>query len=349
MKTILFLIVSFNIYAGTCTSISRTNNSANTVLTSTKYNTDLNTVYSAANNLDAGCLTDGTLETGSLNTTSFATIVNAVKEGCQLSRTDANTIAVGKCLLTVNGIHVKTTASTSVTWGCSGCSSETASTQYYLYASATTSTSTSLGLIISTTAPGSDGFDGSGNRIIGRFFNDAGSNINAQSLATWSFGRYMTNVDNSVAGFQEVQNPNVDAGTCTSGSDHTRTLNQTSPAAWFASIGSNQITLLPGRYVIEWSAPYRNVDSFFSYLYSVTAGSTVRTGTSGRVPNATGSTTISRTHGMAYVDITSTTVYEIRGRCETTVSNTGLGYPAGMTIAQETYTIVTVTRLGDST
>lgn len=58
----LFTLWALPSNAGTCTSISRTNNGANSVLTSTKYNSDLNSAYTAINAFDGGCITDGTLE-----------------------------------------------------------------------------------------------------------------------------------------------------------------------------------------------------------------------------------------------------------------------------------------------
>lgn len=50
-------------YAVCSSPISRTNNSANQVLTSTKYNLDLNTVYSKVNNLPGDCINDETITT----------------------------------------------------------------------------------------------------------------------------------------------------------------------------------------------------------------------------------------------------------------------------------------------
>lgn len=65
MKKLILLIALFATQAhAVCTSpISRTNNTANQVLTSTKYNLDLNTVYSKVNNLPGDCITDETITT----------------------------------------------------------------------------------------------------------------------------------------------------------------------------------------------------------------------------------------------------------------------------------------------
>lgn len=62
----LFLLLFFysaSVLAVCSSPISRTNNTANQVLTSTKYNLDLNTVYSKVNNLPGDCITDETITT----------------------------------------------------------------------------------------------------------------------------------------------------------------------------------------------------------------------------------------------------------------------------------------------
>lgn len=173
----LFTLFSNNVaFGSTCSSISRSNAAANSILTSTQYNNDLNTVYNASNAFDGGCVTVGTLEYDALNTTQFAAVLNGVKEGCKVTVSDTNTLSVDKCMIAVNGLFVRTTVATTVTWGCTSCSAEAASTQYYLYVK-TGSTGSTLNLLISTVAPTGDGYDASSNRVIGRFFNNSSSNI----------------------------------------------------------------------------------------------------------------------------------------------------------------------------
>ena len=179
------LILTFAVYgaclssaqAGTCTSISRTNASPNTVLTSTKYNLDLNTVYTQINSLDGGCLTDSTVELDALNATEFAVPLNAIKEGCKISRSDAATISVDKCRIAVNGNLVTTSSATTVTWGCTSCAAEATATAYYIYAK----TGTSLDLLISTSAPDADGYSGT-SKALGRFYNDGSGDIATNSI-----------------------------------------------------------------------------------------------------------------------------------------------------------------------
>ena len=97
MKLIILLIAftfSTLTFGATCTSISRNNYTTNQVLTSSALNSDFNTVYAAANALDGGCVTDGTLESSALNTTQFAPLLKGVKEGCKVSYLSASQLSI---------------------------------------------------------------------------------------------------------------------------------------------------------------------------------------------------------------------------------------------------------------
>lgn len=182
---ILLLLGAFlawqNAFAVCDSVISRTNNSANAVLTSTKYNTDLNTVYTRVNELPGDCVTDGTLEYAAIDQTTFQPAAKGIKEGCAATYSDANTISIDKCLIAVSGTQIEKTTATTVTWGCSGCSAEVVSTTYYVYA---TSAST-LTLKISTTAPDAYGYNGT-DRVLARFYNNASSAIDQWSIDNWA-------------------------------------------------------------------------------------------------------------------------------------------------------------------
>jgi hypothetical protein len=221
---ILFLLCFFilpSAYSATCTNTTRNNYSPNTILTSSALNTDFNQLVTKANAMDGGCITDGTLEASALNSTDFSVVTNGIREGCSLSYVDANTTQVSKCILSVNGNFVKTTTTTNVTWGCSGCSSEVVSTQYYVYAK-TGSSGTTLNLLISTTAPGADGYDVSGNKIIGRFYNDSSSAIDRQTVDSRTVNgysktdgiNYTAGVSNMVEQFSFVFADSAGAAVC---------------------------------------------------------------------------------------------------------------------------------------
>lgn len=167
-----------------CTTISRTNSSALSVLTSTKYNTDLNTVYTAVNSLDGECLQAGTVGGDALNASDFAPLLKGIKEGCKVQYTNASTLAISECLASVNGSFVTTTTDTSVSFGCTGCSAEVATTTYYVYIQ-TGSSGTTLTPLLLTGAPNDDGYDGTGNKVLAKFYNDGSGNIDQYSIDQW--------------------------------------------------------------------------------------------------------------------------------------------------------------------
>jgi len=197
MKIIYFAIGFFSLavfhsaFSATCTTTSRTNYSSYQVLSSSAVNADLNQIVTKLNAFDGGCVTDNTLELSSMNTTQFSSMLNGVHQGCSVDYSDTNTISVGKCIATVNGYNIKTATSNTVTWLCSGCSSESASTFYYVYIK-TGSTGTTLNLLISTTAPGAEGYDVDGNKVVGKFFNNSTSAIEQNSVESWSSNRYLS-------------------------------------------------------------------------------------------------------------------------------------------------------------
>jgi hypothetical protein len=198
---LLFLFIFSSAYGATCTTTTRSNYSTGQVLSSSSLNADFNQLVTKVNSLDGGCVTDGTLEASSLNATDFAAVINGIQQGCGLVYVDANTVGVGKCILSVNGTFVKTTGQTNVMWGCSSCSSEVTSTTYYIYAK-TGSSGTTLNLLISTTAPNADGYDGSGNKVLGKFYNDSLSAINKGSLINWRVNDFSkSGVDNFTFSF----------------------------------------------------------------------------------------------------------------------------------------------------
>lgn len=197
MIKILILMLTFVLgeaFAGTCATTSRTNYSSGQVLTSSALNADFNQLVSKSNAFDGGCVTDGTLEASALNSTDFESVTNGIHQGCAVVYSDANTVGVGDCILSVNGTFVKTTSQTNVTWGCVGCSAELSNTLYYLYAK-TGSEGSTLNLLISTTAPGVDGYDASFNKVLGKFYNGvtgAAGDIYSGSIQNWGSNNFLT-------------------------------------------------------------------------------------------------------------------------------------------------------------
>jgi hypothetical protein len=190
MKYFLLLLFVHAAYGGTCTTISRTNNAANAVLTSTKYNLDNNTAYTAINAADGGCITDGTLEIGALNTSDFAAVLNGNSEGCKVTRSDASTVSISACRASVNGALLNTTIATTAAFGCTSCSAEATGTSYYVYI-ADGSTGTTLTPLLLTGAPNADGYDGSNNKVIGKIRNDSSGNLEIGNAGQWLKNRFV--------------------------------------------------------------------------------------------------------------------------------------------------------------
>jgi len=170
-----------------CSSpVSRTNNAANSVLTSSKYNTDLNAVYTAANTVDGSCLTDDTVTSAKLDATTLGPQLNAIQHGFKCSRSDANTIAISRGWITVNSNSITTTTDTTIQFGCGGCSAEATGTAYYV----ALKTGTVEDPVITTTAPDDKGYSGTSNYIC-KFWNDGDSNIATNSISQWAVNRFV--------------------------------------------------------------------------------------------------------------------------------------------------------------
>lgn len=193
MKNLILLIALISThlaYAGTCTSISRTNYTSGQVLTSSSLNSQLNSAYTAINAFDGGCVTSGTLEDDSLNATEFESLLKSLQTGCSVSYSTANTVIMSKCYGSVNGAFIAKSSTTSISMGCGSCSADAPSTTYYVYIATGSSGSTVTGLL-STTAPNADGYDNSGNKVVARLYNNASSDIDQYSIDQWVVNRFV--------------------------------------------------------------------------------------------------------------------------------------------------------------
>jgi len=167
-----------------CTAISRTDVVTGDGLTASRYNVDLNTVYSAANSQDGECIQSGTIIKDALDTTAFGVLLEGIAEGCKVTRTDNANLSIGNCTMAINGNFMQTATTTAATWGCTGCSAEATGTEYYVYAKSTSNDSTLTPLIL-TTAPGENGYDTSDNKVMGKFYNDKDNHIATYSVFQW--------------------------------------------------------------------------------------------------------------------------------------------------------------------
>lgn len=141
---------------------------------------------------------------------------------------------------------------------------------------------------------------------------------------------------------EDQKSSGVDGGTFSSAADRTRTLNTlVYNANSLATLSSNQFTLPAGTYYIEWSCPAYAVNGHQSMLYNVTAGLTVKRGTTAYGSNTTSVQTDS--HGNATVINAGNATFEIRHRCVTSRATEGFGFAANL--GTEVYTTVKIWKI----
>jgi hypothetical protein len=143
-----------------------------------------------------------------------------------------------------------------------------------------------------------------------------------------------------IAVFNETQSSGVSGGTFTQGAPQVRTLNTTQSAQSFASLASNQITLLPGTYYIEASAPALQVDNHQAWLFNVTSSTTALTGTS-EYSSASGVVS-NRSVIQGVITVATTSAFEILHQCFNGVATQGFGLAAGFG-NNEIYTVISIT------
>jgi len=121
-----------------------------------------------------------------------------------------------------------------------------------------------------------------------------------------------------------------------------RTLNQISGDSSFATLGTNEFTLKPGRYAIDVQAPANLVHLHQAKVFNKTLGVDVLVGTSERSHPSYGSVTDSRIMGELVV--TEDSIFEIHHRCASFRELVGLGIASGFT-NKEVYTQVKIMKI----
>jgi len=149
----------------------------------------------------------------------------------------------------------------------------------------------------------------------------------------------------SVAVIGDQKTQGTAGGSVTAGSWFTRDLNTefTDPDA-IVSISSNQFTLGAGKYLIEFSVPGHRCGKHRARLYNSTATSVVAESINHQTDANANVTTVAI--GNGYVDVSSSTVFEIQQRVTTSRTTNGLGLPFNLTGEVEFYTQVTILKVG---
>lgn len=137
---------------------------------------------------------------------------------------------------------------------------------------------------------------------------------------------------------------NTDGGTFTSGAWQTRTLNtEVLDPGGFASLLSNQITLLAGRYRVWISCPAYGVTEHQARLQNISDGATTLYGTS----EYSNSGYLTATHSLIVGEfvITQSKIFEVQHRCGATYANEGFGRACAFGNT-EVYTIAMFQKVG---
>jgi hypothetical protein len=150
---------------------------------------------------------------------------------------------------------------------------------------------------------------------------------------------------------EDSKSANTEGGTFTGGSMQTRVLNTIRGDSTIVSLSSNQFTLIPGTYQIEWSAPAYSgaasstIGGHKSKLRNITDSTNDIIGTSERIvrlSDASQGQTQSR--GFGLLTLTASKTFEIQHQCGGTSNTQGFGAAAQMSLA-EVYTTVKIVRI----
>ncbi len=146
---------------------------------------------------------------------------------------------------------------------------------------------------------------------------------------------------------QEEQTTGTDGGDFNTGAWQTRVLNtEKSDEGGYATLSSNQITLMAGTYYVRASAPGLRVDSHQARLYNVTDGTTMLTGTSAYIANAGTGHALDRSHINGQITLAASKTLELQHRCETSYATLGLGVGANFG-ETEVFSVIELWRIGD--
>jgi len=181
-----FLLLSFRAMS-VCVPLTRTDVGSGAVLTSTKYNLDLNTVYASVNSYNLACAQDGTLKASALSATEFEVVLKGIQRGCGVSYVDSDTVKIEACIASVNGNLVKKDTATNVTWANLDAGSQATGTSYWVYIDGSSS-GTTVTPKLSTTGPDENGYNAGGDLALAKIRNNARGDISTGTIEYFQSG-----------------------------------------------------------------------------------------------------------------------------------------------------------------
>lgn len=135
---------------------------------------------------------------------------------------------------------------------------------------------------------------------------------------------------------QDQKPDGTSGGAFTSGGWRTRTLNTiVANVGGYAALNSNQISLSPGIYRCDITAPGWQVNDHVARLQNITTGTTIAEGVNGR---SSGSSSHETSRIRTYFTLTSLSVLEVQHQCETSNGTDGFGRVSNFVTANEIYT-----------
>lgn len=143
----------------------------------------------------------------------------------------------------------------------------------------------------------------------------------------------------------EQQASGTGGGTFTSGSWATRTLNTTSADTSFITLASNQVTLSPGRYIIQTYSPAYQVARHRCRFRNITDSTSLAYSMAVYADTGTGSASIAIGHD--YTSLTAAKVFELQAQCESTKATNGFGVATSFMSSPEpeVFGMVVITKL----
>ncbi len=141
---------------------------------------------------------------------------------------------------------------------------------------------------------------------------------------------------------KDVKPSGTDGGTFTSGAWQTRDLNTLEGDTEFVSLDSNQFVLEVGKYEIEAEANANEVDGHKIKLRDVDNSIDIIIGVNNEARLSGNAATVSSLKGV--LEITTSTVFEIQHRCDTTKTTNGFGKSVSFGV-DEIYTQVKITKV----
>ena len=159
----------------------------------------------------------------------------------------------------------------------------------------------------------------------------------------WEISRSRFGPHQGISIVEHFVAPGVSGGTFTAGSWQRRPLNfERTDGPGRVSVAGDQLTVLKGRYLVEFWATAFRVDGWMARVWNVTDGIVSVNGNPGYSSSVDGEQSISQ--GANLITLTDTNVFEVQSSCETTHATTGFGRQANLGNS-ETYTHIRLTAL----